>query len=88
MFVYTFHMPAFIIISGYFSRSFDCRPGPAEAADHRRRRPVRRLRDRLRPLQILVASDDRRTISLLDPWYLTWFLCALFIWRLTTPSGG
>ena len=26
MIVYTFHMPAFIIISGYFSRSFDMRP--------------------------------------------------------------
>lgn len=26
MFVYTFHMPAFIVISGYFSRSFDMRP--------------------------------------------------------------
>ena len=26
MFVYTFHMPAFIIISGYFSRSFTARP--------------------------------------------------------------
>ena len=24
--VYTFHMPAFIIISGFFSRSFDMRP--------------------------------------------------------------
>jgi fucose 4-O-acetylase-like acetyltransferase len=24
-------------------------------------------------------------ISLLDPWYLTWFLVALFVWRLTTP---
>ncbi|GDY74188.1 hypothetical protein SAV31267_036730 [Streptomyces avermitilis] len=26
MVVYTFHMPAFILISGYFSRSFDMRP--------------------------------------------------------------
>src|SRR5881392_3557775 len=25
--VYTFHMPAFIVISGYFSRSFDASPG-------------------------------------------------------------
>src|SRR5947208_3298483 len=24
--VYTFHMPAFIVISGYFSRNFDFRP--------------------------------------------------------------
>ena len=26
MVVYSFHMPAFIVISGYFSRSFDMRP--------------------------------------------------------------
>ncbi len=26
MFVYAFHMPAFILISGYFSRNFDMRP--------------------------------------------------------------
>lgn len=26
MLVYAFHMPAFIIISGYFSRSFEARP--------------------------------------------------------------
>lgn len=26
-----------------------------------------------------------RAISLLDPLYLTWFLAALFVWRLTTP---
>lgn len=32
------------------------------------------------------ANDDPTyPISLLDRWYLTWFLIALFIWRLTTP---
>lgn len=81
--IYTFHMPAFIIISGYFSRSFDWRP------------------DRLRKLVTSVAvpyvvfelayslfklaDDPSHDISLLDPWFLTWFLAALFIWRLTTP---
>lgn len=29
--------------------------------------------------------DPGMEISLLDPWFLTWFLVALFIWRLTTP---
>jgi fucose 4-O-acetylase-like acetyltransferase len=33
-----------------------------------------------------VADDDpTHPVSLLDPWYLTWFLVALFVWRLTTP---
>ncbi|WP_372487790.1 acyltransferase family protein [Streptomyces guryensis] len=83
--VYCFHMPAFIIISGYFSRSFDMR------AD-RLRRLVTGV---LVPYIVFETAyslfkrygdhDPSMTVSLLDPWYLTWFLIALFIWRLTTP---
>ncbi|WP_405872762.1 acyltransferase family protein [Streptomyces sp. NBC_00005] len=83
--VYSFHMPAFIIISGYFSRSFDMRPD-------RLRRLVTGV---LVPYVLFETAyslfkrygdhDPSMTVSLLDPWYLTWFLMALFIWRLTTP---
>ncbi|WP_406321685.1 acyltransferase family protein [Streptomyces sp. NBC_00519] len=83
--VYSFHMPAFIIISGYFSRSFDMRPD-------RLRRLVTGV---LVPYVVFETAyslfkrygdhDPGMAISLLDPWYLTWFLVALFIWRLTTP---
>ncbi|KPC86426.1 membrane protein, partial [Streptomyces sp. NRRL F-6602] len=31
------------------------------------------------------AEGEELKISLLHPWYLTWFLMALFIWRLTAP---
>ncbi|WP_419998916.1 acyltransferase family protein [Streptomyces boninensis] len=84
-FVYTFHMPAFLIISGYFSRSFDASP----------RRIQRLVTGVLVPYVIFEVAytlfkrwaddDPGYPISLLDPWYLTWFLIALFIWRLTTP---
>lgn len=83
--VYTFHMPAFIVISGYFSRSFDARPDR-----------VRRLVTGVAIPYVLFEAayslfrnwaDDStsQAISLLDPWYLTWFLVALFVWRLTAP---
>ncbi|MFD3373745.1 MULTISPECIES: acyltransferase family protein [unclassified Streptomyces] len=83
--VYAFHMPAFIVISGYFSRSFDASPGR-----------IRRLVTGVAVPYVLFevayslfkrwADDDPGySISLLDPWYLTWFLVALFVWRLTTP---
>ncbi|MEW1722123.1 acyltransferase family protein [Streptomyces sp. NPDC093109] len=83
--VYSFHMPAFIVISGYFSRSFDFRPGQ-----------VRRLITGIAVPYVVFeiayslfhrwADDDPDMgITLLDPWYLTWFLVALFIWRLTAP---
>ncbi|MFJ1646375.1 acyltransferase family protein [Streptomyces sp. NPDC088258] len=83
--VYAFHMPAFIIISGYFSRSFDFRPDR-----------VRRLITGVAVPYIVFEvayslfhrwtdNDPSMEISLLDPWYLTWFLAALFIWRMTAP---
>ncbi|MGQ4426057.1 acyltransferase family protein [Streptomyces violaceoruber] len=82
--LYTFHMPAFIVISGYFSRSFDLSP-----------KRVRRLITGVvvpyvvfevaYALHRRVSEDPGNDISLLDPTYLLWFLCALFVWRLTTP---
>ncbi|MER5451123.1 acyltransferase family protein [Streptomyces sp. NPDC002766] len=84
-FVYAFHMPAFIVISGYFSRSFDASPGR-----------IRRLVTGVAVPYVVFETaytlftrwTDQvpdRPISLLDPLYLTWFLAALFVWRLTTP---
>jgi fucose 4-O-acetylase-like acetyltransferase len=83
--VYAFHMPAFIVISGYFSRGFDASPEKIK----------RLVTGVVVPYVVFETaytcftrwSDGvpDRPISLLDPLYLTWFLAALFIWRLTTP---
>ncbi|MDQ0813437.1 fucose 4-O-acetylase-like acetyltransferase [Streptomyces sp. B3I7] len=85
MVVYTFHMPAFILISGYFSRSFDMRPD-------RLRRLITGVAVPYAVFEVVYSlfkrwadHDPGHPISLLDPWYLTWFLVALFVWRLTTP---
>ncbi|MXM66619.1 acyltransferase family protein [Streptomyces sp. HUCO-GS316] len=85
MFVYAFHMPAFIVISGYFSRGFDAGP-------ERIKRLVTGL---VIPYVVFETAytfytrwTDQvpdRPVTLLEPLYLTWFLAALFIWRLTTP---
>jgi fucose 4-O-acetylase-like acetyltransferase len=83
--VYAFHMPAFIVISGYFSRNFDASPA-------RLKRLVTGLVVPYVVFETAYTLFTRwtdhapdRPISLLDPLYLTWFLAALFIWRLTTP---
>ncbi|MEV7345344.1 acyltransferase family protein [Streptomyces sp. NPDC093544] len=83
--VYAFHMPAFILISGYFSRSFDMR------AD-RLKRLVTGIAVPYVVFEVAYSLFSRwadnapgQSISLLDPLYLTWFLAALFVWRLTTP---
>ncbi|MGW5972707.1 acyltransferase family protein [Streptomyces sp. NPDC055186] len=83
--VYAFHMPVFIVVSGYFSRGFDWSAG-------RIRRLVTGVAVPYAVFEVAYTfftrwSDNEpdRPISLLDPLYLTWFLAALFIWRLTTP---
>ncbi|MGV9903783.1 acyltransferase family protein [Streptomyces sp. NPDC003388] len=82
--VYSFHMPAFIIISGYFSRSFDMRPDRLKRLITGVAVPYI-LFETAYPLFKNAVDHSHEEISLLDPWYLTWFLVALFVWRLTTP---
>ncbi|MFI6345502.1 acyltransferase family protein [Streptomyces sp. NPDC050560] len=83
--VYAFHMPAFALVSGYFSRTFDASPG-------RVRRLVTGVAVPYAVFEIAytlfyrwAGHDPDYPFSLLDPWYLMWFLLALFVWRLTTP---
>ncbi|MFE9822752.1 acyltransferase family protein [Streptomyces sp. NPDC005791] len=83
-FVYTFHMPVFIIIAGYFSRGLDLRS----------RRVWKLVTSLVVPYAVfeiaytlferLTGSPDF-SLSPLTPYWLLWFLPALFLWRLTTP---
>ncbi|MFE3634647.1 acyltransferase family protein [Streptomyces cellostaticus] len=82
--VYAFHMPAFIIISGFFSRSFDMRPDRLKRLITGVAVPYILFETAYPLFKNLVDHSDEE-VSLLDPWYLTWFLVALFVWRLTTP---
>ncbi|MFF0746518.1 acyltransferase family protein [Streptomyces sp. NPDC004111] len=84
MLVYVFHMPAFILISGYFSRTFDMRP-------HKLMRLVSSV---VVPYVVFqtayavffaVMEDGPLTLQLMWPRFLMWFLMALFVWRLLTP---
>ncbi|ARP74069.1 hypothetical protein LK07_11035 [Streptomyces pluripotens] len=84
MVVYAFHMPAFIVISGYFSRTFDMRPDQLKRLITGVAVPYILFETAYTLFKNLVTGSHD-AISLLDPWYLTWFLIALFVWRLTTP---
>ncbi|EST35607.1 hypothetical protein N566_17515 [Streptomycetaceae bacterium MP113-05] len=82
--VYAFHMPAFIVISGYLSRTFTGRPSQ-----------VRRLItgvaipylvfETVYTLFMRWADNPDREFSLQRPGFALWFLVALFIWRMTAP---
>lgn len=82
--IYLFHMPVFILISGYTSRNYTGTP-----------REVRRMVSTLVIPYLLVEmgleafeawlADEPLTWHVLEPNWLTWFIAALFVWRLTTP---
>lgn len=85
MVVYSFHMPAFIIISGYFSRSFTARPQQIKRLVTGVAVPYIVFETGYSLLKWAAQEPHKLSISLTDPWFLTWFLIALFVWRLTTP---
>lgn len=82
--IYAFHMPFFILISGYTARRY-----MGEA------RQVRRIVSTLVVPYLIVETTmqlitrhytgDPDPMMVLSPQWLAWFLAALFVWRLTTP---
>ena len=85
MVAYTFHMPAFIVISGYFSRSFDMSAAKVKRLVTGVAVPYVVFETGYSLFKRYADDSPDQPISLIDPWYLTWFLVALFIWRITTP---
>ncbi|MEU6084645.1 acyltransferase family protein [Streptomyces sp. NPDC047108] len=85
IFIYTFHMPAFVLVSGYFSRSFSMTVPQLKRLVTGIAVPYVVFEVAYSLFKRYADPDPGYPISLLDPWYLTWFLAALFVWRLTTP---
>ncbi|MGP4026051.1 acyltransferase family protein [Actinomadura sp. 3N407] len=83
-FFYMFHMPVFVLISGYLSKRFTLTDDKV----------VKLVGSTLAPYLIFQtayslfawqAGGREFQIDLLNPYYVTWFLLALFVWRLLTP---
>lgn len=82
--VYAFHLPVFVLVAGHLGRGF---------ANSRAK--VRRLVTTLAlpylifdagyALFAALAGGKRFGWSPLQPYYLTWFLLALLVWRLSVP---
>ncbi|MEU6440093.1 acyltransferase family protein [Streptomyces sp. NPDC047046] len=83
--VYAFHMPAFIIISGYFSRTFTLGAPQVRKLITGVAVPYVIFQYAYTLFARLAGPDPVPTWSVIDPWWLNWFLIALFVWRLTTP---
>ncbi|MFG2084664.1 MULTISPECIES: acyltransferase family protein [unclassified Spirillospora] len=83
-FFYMFHMPVFVVVSGYLSKRFTLTDDKA----------VKLVGSTLAPYLIFQAAYSlfawqvggrEFKVDLLNPYYVTWFLLALFVWRLLTP---
>ncbi|MGP3975583.1 acyltransferase family protein [Streptomyces sp. 8N114] len=82
--VYSFHIPALVLLCGHLSRSFTGRPDQ-----------IRRLLTHvLVPYLVFEAAyagmstllwDRPFTVTPTRPAFVCWFLAALFVWRLTAP---
>ncbi|GAA3945764.1 acyltransferase family protein [Actinomadura viridis] len=84
MFIYMFHMPMFIVVTGYFSRNWTFAGGKARKLITNVGVPYVVFEIAYSLYDWLVGRNELE-VSLLDPYFLTWFLCALFFWRLSTP---
>lgn len=84
LWIYSFHMPAFVAISGFLSRTYRNEP-----------RQVRRLLTAMLVpyliFQLLheaartLLLGDEFTLEFVSPSWTLWFLLALLMWRLVTP---
>ncbi|MDN3356180.1 acyltransferase family protein [Actinomadura sp. DC4] len=83
-FVYAFHLPVFIVMCGYFSRGFT-------AGRDRTRKLVAAIIvpyvifSVAYPLWAGLLAGNHVGWDPLEPYYLTWFMPALLLWRLSTP---
>ncbi|MGK5549991.1 acyltransferase family protein [Actinomadura kijaniata] len=84
LYIYMFHMPLFIVVTGYLSRNWTFSGSKARRLITTVGVPYVVFETAYSTYDWLVGRNTLE-ISLLKPYYLTWFLCALFMWRLSTP---
>lgn len=84
-FLYLWHIPAFVLVSGYLSQSF--------AWDHRRLKallytlaiPYVVFEAALYLFRVRVVGEDVPGVLWLQPHWTMWYLIVLLMWRLITP---
>jgi fucose 4-O-acetylase-like acetyltransferase len=84
LFIYAFHLPVFIVICGYFSRGFPAARGRTRKLTAGIVAPYV-IFSVAYPLFAGLLAGRATGWDPLEPYYLTWFLPALLVWRLSTP---
>ncbi|MBD1380354.1 acyltransferase family protein [Metabacillus arenae] len=80
-FVYTFHMPAFILISGYFAKGFN-KPGYVKKVAKKLILPYLIFQGLYSVYYYLIQDESVVALDPLDPQWSLWFLISLFFWNV------
>ena len=83
--IYFFHMPAFILLSGYLSRSFDASSNRVEKLVLSLAVPYLIFWTVHQAIYTVERGGLPDSLSVLKPTWSLWFLIALFVWRLSVP---
>ena len=83
-FLYYWHVPAFVIVTGYLSRNFDYSHERLRALFRTVVVPYMVFELVLALFRVYVGHEDINDIWA-DPHWPMWYLAALFFWRLLTP---
>jgi fucose 4-O-acetylase-like acetyltransferase len=80
-FVYTFHMPAFILISGYFAKSFR-KKGYVSKIAKKLILPYLIFQGIYSVYYYFIEKKSATVLDPLDPHWSLWFLVSLFFWNV------
>ncbi len=85
VFLYAWHVPAFVLVTGYLSRSFTFTRANLRKLATTVVVPYFVFETLLALFRIVVGQEEFGTTLYLDPHWPMWYLSALFLWRLATP---
>ncbi|MGD6817485.1 acyltransferase family protein [Metabacillus sp. 84] len=80
-FIYTFHMPAFILVSGYFAKGYK-KKGYVRKIAKKLIIPYLIFQGVYSVYYVLIHKQDKLELNPLDPQWSLWFLLSLFFWNL------
>ncbi|WML40113.1 acyltransferase family protein [Neobacillus sp. OS1-2] len=79
--IFLFHMPAFILISGYFAKGYK-KKGYLKKSVKKVLIPYLIFQIIYSIFYYVIGNEDRLTFDLLHPHWTLWFLLSLFFWNL------
>lgn len=82
--IYAFHMPAFVAVTGYLSRGWSATPQQCRALVMTLAVPFVVFQT-MHALLATLLRDKPFSVQFIDPAWTLWFLLAVIFWRVLTP---